>query len=108
MLGLVSRRDAAKVVKAGHILVDGEIASKSDIKIREGQTIIYTLATDEGEMTTHEVEVKEFVYILIHKPAGYVCSELDEGGHHSYKMLLQDCPYAPMLHVAGRLDWDTE
>ena len=23
-------------------------------------------------------------------------------------MLLQDCPYAAMLHVAGRLDQDTE
>lgn len=37
-----------------------------------------------------------------------MCSEIDEGGHHSYKTLLQDCPYASMLHVAGRLDRDTE
>lgn len=99
MLGLVSRRDAAKAVKAGLILVDGKIAKKSDEKINAGQVITYL---------DQEVEVKEFVYILLHKPAGYVCSELDEGGHHSYKMLLQDCPYAKMLHVAGRLDRDTE
>lgn len=99
MLGLVSRRDAAKAVKAGLVLVDGKIAKKSDEKINAGQVITYL---------DQEVEVKEFVYILLHKPAGYVCSELDEGGHHSYKMLLQDCPYAKMLHVAGRLDRDTE
>ncbi len=35
MLGLVSRRDAAKAVKSGSILVDGEIATKSDMKIGE-------------------------------------------------------------------------
>jgi len=99
MLWLVSRRDAAKVVKAGAVLVDGKEAEKSDMKITEWQIIAF-----HGQ----EIEVREHIYILLHKPAGYVCSELDEGGHHSYKMLLQNCPYAPMLHVAGRLDWDTE
>ncbi len=99
MLGLVSRRDAARAVKTGEILVDGIEAKASDMKIAEGQVITFL-----GE----QIEVREFVYILLHKPAGYVCSELDEWGHHSYKMLLQDCPYAKMLHVAGRLDRDTE
>ncbi|MBP6909979.1 pseudouridine synthase [Patescibacteria group bacterium] len=99
MLGLVSRRDAARAVKTGEILVDGIEAKASDMKISDGQVITFL-----GE----QIEVRGFVYILLHKPAGYVCSELDEGGHHSYKMLLQDCPYAKMLHVAGRLDRDTE
>ncbi len=99
MLWLVSRRDAAKVVKMGAVLIDGKEVEKSDIKITNWQIITF-----HGQ----EIEVKEHIYILLHKPAGYVCSELDEGGHHSYKMLLQNCPYAPMLHVAGRLDWDTE
>jgi 16S rRNA pseudouridine516 synthase len=54
------------------------------------------------------IEVKDQIYVLLHKPTGYVCSELDEGGHLSYKNLLGGCPYAAMLHVAGRLDQDTE
>lgn len=98
-LGLVSRRDAWRAVKNGSIFVDGKEVTKSDMKIESWQIITFMW---------QEIEVKEFVYILLHKPQWYVCSELDEGGHHSYKMLLQDCPYAPMLHVAGRLDRDTE
>ncbi len=69
MLGLVSRRDAARAVKTGEILVDGIEAKASDMKIAEGQVITFL-----GE----QIEVREFVYILLHKPAGYVCSELDE------------------------------
>lgn len=98
-LWLVSRRDAGRAVKNGSILVDGKEALKSDMKITEWQVITFL---------DQEIEVKEFIYVLLHKPQWYVCSELDEWGHHSYKMLLEDCPYAPMLHVAGRLDWDTE
>jgi 16S rRNA pseudouridine516 synthase len=52
--------------------------------------------------------VKESVYVLLNKPSGYVCSDVDEWWHASYQMLLQDCPYKSMLHVAGRLDFDTE
>lgn len=54
-----------------------------------------------------EFEVKQNVTILLHKPAGYVCSEIDEWWHMSYKHLLKDCIYAPLLKVAGRLDQDT-
>lgn len=103
-LGLVPRREAGRRIKSGAVLVDGAAATASDMKIHEGQ-IITLKRWDEAPL---EVEVKEFIYILLHKPAGYVCSELEEGGHASYKMLLQDCIYAPMLHVAGRLDRDTE
>ena len=59
-LGLVSRRDAAAAVKRGVILVDDEIAKKSDMKISEGQIITYM-----GE----RIEVKEFVYVALYKPA---------------------------------------
>lgn len=52
--------------------------------------------------------MKEFIYVLLHKPAGYVCSDIDDGGWPSYRQLIIDCPYAEMLHVAGRLDQDTE
>lgn len=54
-----------------------------------------------------EFEVKQSVTILLNKPAWYVCSEIDEWWHKSYKHLLEDCIYAPLLKVAGRLDQDT-
>lgn len=98
-LGLVSRRDAPRAVKAGLVLVDQQVATKSDMKVTAGQIISFG-----GK----EIEVKEKIYLLLYKPSWYVCSEIDEWGHHSYKMLLQNCVYAPLLHVAGRLDRDTE
>ena len=98
-LGLVSRRHVGKFASSGTILVDGEEISKADIKVSEWQIITFL---------DQEIVVKEFVYVLLHKSAGFICSELHEWGHLSYKNLLTDCPYANMLHTAGRLDQDTE
>jgi len=44
---------------------------------------------------------------MLHKPVGYVCSDIPEGRHKSYRDLLDDCVYQETLHVAGRLDVDT-
>ncbi len=98
-LGLISRRAIAKAVKSGLFFVDGKLVEKSDQKISFGQVITYL-----GE----DIEVKESIYVLLNKPSWYVCSDVDEWWHASYQMLLQDCPYRNMLHVAGRLDFDTE
>jgi 16S rRNA pseudouridine516 synthase len=109
-LSIVPRRQVVPVIKAGMVLVDGVEATKADMKVAYGQVLTYFGAMPDGTM--HEdgvaIEVKERVYVLLHKSAGYVCSELDEGGHLSYKNLLEGCPYAAALHVAGRLDQDTE
>lgn len=98
-LKLVPRRSVGKVVKSGLLLVDWIPAEKSDMKLRYWQIISYWWL---------DIEVKEFVYVLLYKPSWYVCSDIDEWGHASYQQLLQDCPYGPMLHVAWRLDFDTE
>lgn len=98
-LGLVPRRQAARLLKSWIVLVDGVEALRGDIKIAYGQTVSF------GGM---DIEVKKNVYVALYKTAGYVCSELDEGGHLSYKNLLEDCPYAASMHIAGRLDQDTE
>ncbi|MEI6774856.1 MAG: pseudouridine synthase [bacterium] len=53
------------------------------------------------------IPYKPIVVILLHKPIGYVCSDVAEGKYKSYRMLLDDCIYKETLHVAGRLDADT-
>jgi len=55
-----------------------------------------------------EIEVKFDIYILLHKVAGYVSSNVDEWEYLSYKELLMDCPYGELVEIAGRLDTDTE
>jgi len=54
-----------------------------------------TILQIEGQ----EVEVKTDVSILLYKPMGYVCSDLPEGEHLSYKELLTDCVYVNIVHV---------
>lgn len=97
-LWLVSRRQAKEVFKSWTITIDNEIIQdtwyilhKGDIIHVDGMSIVY----------------KPIVIILLHKPIGYVCSDVDEWKHKSYRALLDDCIYKETLHVAGRLDVDT-
>ena len=55
-----------------------------------------------------EIEVLEKVYAILYKSAGYISSDEDEFWYLSYKKQMLDCPYVNLLHVAGRLDTDTE
>ena len=98
-LWLVSRRTAEKIFRSTVILVNGEAATKIDQKIHYGDVITF----DEVE-----IDVLEFVYCILYKTAGYISSDEDELGYLSYRNQMQDCPYVNMLHVAGRLDQDTE
>ena len=88
-----------KLLKSGEVLLNTQQVDKADTKIIEGD-----LLTIYGE----DLEVKFLVTLLLHKPQGYISSDIDEGQYHSYKDLLDDCPYSELVHVAGRLDTDTE
>ncbi len=98
-LDLVSRREAKKFFRSGRLMVNGYIEYDHSFQIIDGDII-----TIDEDLT---FTVKQSVSILFHKPAGYVCSEIDEWWHLSYKQLLSNCVYSPMLKVAGRLDRDT-
>ena len=124
-LQLLSRREARKFFRNGRVLVNWYIEYDHGFQIIDGDRISiapdYGLSQYDSQWKTIEdqyvylsesqelleFEVKQTVTILLHKPTWYVCSEIDEWGHMSYKHLLSDCIYAPMLNVAGRLDQDT-
>ena len=72
---------------------------KSDFRLLGGEKI---------QVRDMEVEFFEEVYAILYKIAGYVSSDEDEFGYPSYKNQMLDCPYVELLHVAGRLDVDTE
>lgn len=98
-LGLISRREAANSCKAWNILVNGKTVKKSDFKL-----FGWEILTVFGQ----EIKVLEKVYTILYKSAGYISSDEDEFGYPSYKKQMLDCPYVHLLHVAGRLDVDTE
>ncbi len=101
-IGRGTRQEIAVMCKKGLIKCNNQIIKNSSSKINWGDVI--SMQIDDE---VREVEAKEFVSIMLYKPKGYVCSDVEDGGHPSYNELLQDCPYWLTLHVAGRLDFDT-
>lgn len=97
-LGLVSRREAKKFFKENIITVNEEEVIDHGYMLQEW---------DKIEFGDETIIYKLIVVILLHKPAGYVCSDVPEWKHKSYRDLLDDCIYKESLHVAGRLDADT-
>jgi len=98
-LGIVPRRQIKKLLKTWEVLLNSELVQSPQIKIKEGDIIM---------IHDQELPVKFDIHLLLHKPAGYISSNLDEGDYSSYKDLLDDCPYGELLEIAGRLDVDTE
>ena len=98
-LWLLSRREAPLVCKKGDILLNWEITKKSDIKVKEWDIITFSWK---------QIEVLENIYAILYKSAWYISSDEDEFWYLSYKKQMLDCPYVNLLHVAWRLDVDTE
>ena len=98
-LGLISRREAPSICKKGEILIDWKIIKKADYKLN-GEEIL----TIKGR----NIKVLENVYVILYKTKGFISSDEDEFWYPSYKKQMLDCPYVNLLHVAGRLDVDTE
>lgn len=98
-LQLFSRRQSAPLIKKWFFQVNGELTLQPNHELQDGDL----LSREEQELI-----VKTWITLLINKPAGYVSSDEDEYGRPSYKKLLPDYPYTPLIHIAGRLDVDTE
>ncbi len=94
--GLLSRSEAGKAIRAGRIAVDSVIVRDPSLHIREDAQV-----TCDGVPVLH----RQFHYIMLHKPAGYVSATEDRGP--TVLDLLP--PYCARLDMfpCGRLDIDT-
>ncbi len=97
-MGLLSRRDCARAVSRGEITVDGVPAARADMKIDE-RTACVAL---RGE----RVVFSKYVYVMLHKPAGYISATTD-GRAPVVTELLPDILQRRGLFPSGRLDKDT-
>ena len=96
--GLLSRKETARAVSRGEITVDGIPAARADLKVDETQAVILY----RGERILFE----KFVYVMLHKPAGYISATTD--GHAPVVTeLLPDTLQKRGLFPCGRLDKDT-
>jgi len=98
-IGFGSRKEVKQLLKTGAVKIDGEPVKdpKTHVDPERQQVIV----NDE------RVEYKEFVYLLMNKPAGYLSATEDEYQETVINLLeMEDAIFQPF--PVGRLDKDTE
>ncbi len=96
--GLASRREAEKLIEEGEVKVNGKTAvlgEKADPE-RDRIEVGGVRLTAAGER----------VYIMLHKPRGFVTTMSDERGRRTVADLVKDCP--ARVYPVGRLDYNSE
>ena len=96
--GVASRRKAEELIAAGKVKVNGRPASLGDKADPRRDTI-----TVQGKKLT---AAPETVYIMLHKPRGYVTTLNDEQGRRCVADLVKDV--GTRVYPIGRLDRDSE
>lgn len=96
--GVASRRKAEKIIGKGLVTVNGAAASLGDSADPDRDEILV-----EGRPLPSR---PEYVYILLHKPRGYVTTLSDEKGRPNAAQLVADC--GVRVYPVGRLDMDSE
>ena len=96
--GVCSRRKAEEYITAGRVCVNGITAKLGDIADPELDEILL-----DGKPLP---SASEYVYIMLHKPRGYVTTLSDEKGRKNAAQLVADC--GTRVYPVGRLDMDSE
>lgn len=96
--GVASRRAAEKMIEEGRVSVNGAIAVLGQVADAEVDEILL----DGKPLPTGS----EHIYIMLHKPRGYVTTLSDEKGRKTAAELVKDCDVR--VYPVGRLDMDSE
>ena len=97
--GVASRRKAEELIRQGKVRVDGKVVTEMGTKV---DTEIQSIECDGVTLESQE----EKVYILLHKPAGYLSTVDDPQGRPIVTDLLKNIK--ERVYPVGRLDLDTE
>lgn len=96
--GVASRRAAEKMIEEGRVSVNGAIAVLGQVADAEVDVILL----DGKPLPTGS----EHIYIMLHKPRGYVTTLSDEKGRKTAAELVKTC--GVRVYPVGRLDMDSE
>lgn len=96
--GVASRRAAEKIIEEGRVMVNGIVAQLGQTADPEIDEILL-----DGRPLPSGGEA---VYIMLHKPRGYVTTLSDEKGRKTVAELVADC--GVRVYPIGRLDMDSE
>lgn len=97
--GVASRRKAEELIAAGKIKVNGKVVTELGTKIDPKKDEVLYL---DKEVSKKEVEM---VYIMLHKPEGYVTTAKEQFGRPGVMDLVRDVK--ERIFPVGRLDYDT-
>ena len=92
----ITRSEASKVIKSKQIKVNDDIITKKDIYIDEQKDII--------QFNNQIITYKEFIYIMLNKPKGYLSATKDG----KEKTVIDLIDIKRDIFPVGRLDKDTE
>ena len=93
--GVASRRACEKIIAEGRVSVNGTLVTDMGSKVRTGDAVLL-----DGKPVHPEARK---CYVLLNKPAGFVCTLSDEKGRPIAADLLKET-YSERLYNIGRLD----
>lgn len=93
--GVASRRAAAQIAAEGRVKINGIVVTERGARVMSGDVV-------EVDGAVAALEAKKR-YVLLNKPAGYVCSSADEKGRQTAADILRSA-YSERLYSVGRLD----
>jgi len=92
----LSKGQAIEAIENKQLLVNAVVIDDPAFQVHENNSISL-----KGKILT----ARPFRYLLMHKPANTICSNIDEVYPSALNLL--DIEHKPELHIAGRLDADT-
>lgn len=96
--GVASRRHVDELIAKGRVTVNGRVAVLGQ-KIRPGKDIVLVDGREVGG-------AQKPIYIMLHKPPGYLSTCADPRGRKTVLSLLEGVP--ARVFPVGRLDYDAE
>lgn len=96
--GVASRRKAEELITQGRVTCNGQLSHLGDSADPETDVILL-----DGKPLPSR---KDYVYIMLNKPRGFVTTLSDEKGRRNVAELVTDC--AVRVYPIGRLDMDSE
>ena len=96
--GIASRRRCETYISEGRVKVNGKVVISPGTKVSSDDEVTF-----DGHTVRNE---KRKVYLALHKPSGFLCSDEDPDGRPLAKSLLDVVVKERIFHV-GRLDYMT-
>lgn len=95
--GVCSRRAAEELIAKGRVRVNGRVVTELGAKADPRK--------DKIEVDNKRIDAQDLLYLVLHKPRGFVSTLSDPEGRPTVADLIRDVP--ERLHPVGRLDFAT-